>query len=122
MAHTRKGLQRKADIISAFTTLFGMEISVGKLRLAVFGSTPPPAAALTHVDTLLIHGAGWTPETVHLRRTGTIKMLGVLFDISGPQVSQIAATKLRLQRVCNILMAQRPVDNAALTATIDDFF
>ena len=27
MAHTRDGLQRKADIISAFTTLFDMEIS-----------------------------------------------------------------------------------------------
>ena len=118
MAHTRAGLQRKADIISAFTTLFDMEISVGKLRLAVFGPTPPTATDLAQSDTLLIHGAGWTPETVHLRRTGTIKMLGVLFDISGPQVSQIAATKLRLQRVCNILMAQRAVDNAALTATI----
>ena len=45
-------------------------------------------------------------------------MLGVLFDISGPQTSQVAATKLRLQRVCNILMAQRAVDNAARTATI----
>ena len=118
MAHTRAGLQRNADIISAFTTLFDMEISVGKLRLAVVGPAPPPATDPADADTLLIHGAGWTPETVHLRRTGTIKMLGVLFDISGPQTSQIAATKLRLQRVCNILMAQRAVDNAALTATI----
>ena len=118
MATTREGLQRKADIISAFTTLFDMEISVGKLRLAVLGTTPPPATDPTHTDTLLIHSAGWTPETVHLRHTGTIKMLGVLFDINGPQVSQIAATKLRLQRVCTILMAQRAVDNAALTATI----
>ena len=41
MAHTREGLQRKADIISAFTTVFDMEISVGKLRLAVFGTSPP---------------------------------------------------------------------------------
>ena len=45
-------------------------------------------------------------------------MLGVLFGISGPQVSLVAATKLRLQRVCNIIMAQRAVDNAALTAMI----
>ena len=118
MAHTREGLPRKADIISAFTTLFDMEISVGKLRVAVFGTTPPPAIDSMPADSLLIHRAGWTPETVHLRRTGTIEMLGVLFDINGPQVSQIATTKLRLQRVCNMPMAKRAVDNAALTATI----
>ena len=76
MAHTREGLQRKADIISAFTILFDMEISVGKLRLAVFGTTPPSAAGPAHDDTLLIHKAGWTPEAVRFRRTGTIKMLG----------------------------------------------
>ena len=57
MAHTRAGLQRKADIISAFTTLFDMEISVGKLRLAVFGPTPLPATDPAQADTLLIHGA-----------------------------------------------------------------
>ena len=44
----------------------------------------------------------------------------MLFDINGPQASQIGATKLRLQRVCNILMAQCAVDNAALTATISN--
>ena len=118
MAHTREGLQRKADIKSAFTTLFDMEISVGQLRLAAFGTTPPMPTVPTPPDAIIIHSAGWTSETVNQRCTGTIKMLMVLFDINGHQASQIAATKLRLQRVCNILMAQRAVDNAALTATI----
>ena len=57
MAHTRKGLQRKADIISAFTTLFDMEISTGKIRLAVFGTRPPPTPGPAHADTILIHSA-----------------------------------------------------------------
>ena len=72
-AHALDELQRKADIISAFTTLFDMEISLGKLRLAVFGA-PPPLADRATADTLLIHSAGWAPQPVPLRRSGTIKM------------------------------------------------
>ena len=34
------GLQRKADILSAFTVLFDMELSPGKLRLAALGPGP----------------------------------------------------------------------------------
>ena len=43
-ASTLPGLQRQADIISAFALCFDMEISVTKLRLAVFGGPrdPPP--------------------------------------------------------------------------------
>ena len=39
-AGTLAGLQRKADILSAFTVLFDMELSPAKLRLAY--SAPPP--------------------------------------------------------------------------------
>ena len=40
-ARSLPGLQRHADIISAFALCFDMEISVPKLRLAEFGPRPP---------------------------------------------------------------------------------
>ena len=105
----------KADILSAFTVLFDMELSPGKLRLAVFG--PSPSAPGTPPD-LVIHGPQWAPTRVPLRTSGTIKMLGVTFDTAGPQRTQKAATKLRLARACTTLCAQRRLDSAILAASV----
>ena len=109
------GLQRKADILSAFTVLFDMELSPGKLRLAAFG--PCPTAHGTPPE-LVIDGPQWAPTRVPLRTSGTIKMLGVTFDTSGPQRTQKAATKLRLARACTILCAQRRPDCAVIAASV----
>ena len=109
------GLQRQADIISAFALCFHMEISVSKLRLAVFGRRTrhsPPTEALT------IYGEHWSPQHVSVKDDGTIKMLGMTFDIHGPQHTQAAATTLRIGRASAIMGAQRAVDNAVLTATV----
>ena len=118
-ASTLQGLQRQADTVSVFALCFDMEISVSKLRLALFGgprlSTPP---ALTAIEALIIRGAAWSPQRVEVRRTGIIKMLGMTFDIQGPQRTQAQATKLRLARASAIICAQRSVDNAVLTAWV----
>ena len=118
-ASTLQGLQRQADIVSAFALCFDMEISVSKLRLARFGGprqgTPPQQ---TDTETLTIHGAAWAPHQVDVRRAGTIKMLGTIFDIQGPQSTQAKATTLRLVRASAIMCAQRSVDNAVLTASV----
>ena len=53
-----------------------------------------------------------------VRRTGTIKMLGMTFNISGPQCTQSKATKLRLASASALMCAQRSVDNAVLTASV----
>ena len=45
-------------------------------------------------------------------------MLGMTFDIQGPQRTQATATKLRLARASAIMCAQRSVDNAVLTASV----
>ena len=109
------GLQRQADIISAFALCFNMEISVGKLRLAVFGRRHQQLSA---PEVLTIYGGQWTPQMVPVKDTGTIKMLGMTFDIHGPQHTQAQATILRIGRASAILGAQRAVDNAVLTATV----
>ena len=67
-ASTLAGLQRQADIVSAFAICFDMEISVSKLRLARFGSPLPgqPPAPMAP-ETLTIHGADWSPHRVDAR-------------------------------------------------------
>ena len=118
-ASTLPGLQRQADIISAFALCFDMEISVTKLRLARFsGPRPPPLAAQADPEALIIHGRDWSPQQVEVKGDGTVKMLGMTFDIRGPQRTQAQATKLRLARASTIMCAQRAVDNAVLTASV----
>ena len=92
-----------------------MEISVGKLRLAVFGRRQ---RLLSAPASLTIYGGQWTPQSVPVKDTGTIKMLGMTFDIHGPQHTQAQATILRIGRASAIMGAQRAVDNAVLTATV----
>ena len=77
-------LQRKADILSAFTVLFDMELSPAKLRLAAFGPTPAANPAIP--NGLTIHGSHWSPSWVPLRSHGSVKMLGITFDTGAPAI------------------------------------
>ena len=109
-------LQRKADILSAFTVLFDMELSPAELRLAVFG--PVQAGHPAHPLGLTIHGQQWCPTWVPLRTHGSIKMLGVTLDTGGPQHTQKMTTKLRLIRACTTMCAQRRLDSAIIVASV----
>ncbi|OXE37641.1 MAG: hypothetical protein CGW95_00400, partial [Phenylobacterium zucineum] len=108
-----RGLQIKADVVSAFTILFGLTISAEKLRVALF--SPPPGPH--HPMYLTIHGPGWSPTQVEVRLEGTIRMLGVTFDIAGPQTTQLRLTKTRLARSCAALQAQRNSDHVLLATS-----
>ena len=70
-----------------------IEISVAKLRVTVFGDHTPQQD-----EDLTIHGTGWQSIRVAVKRTGTIKMLGITFDLLGRQHTQAAATIVRLVR------------------------
>ena len=95
--------QRKADILSAFTVLFDMELSPAKLRLAVFGPCPPDMGP---TPGLVIHVNLWAPTHVPLRTSGIIRMLGVTFDTTSPE------------RACTTLCAQRRLDSAVIAASV----
>ena len=75
MSNSRDGLQRKADIISALKILFDMEISANS---GWRPSTPTPQDPTRPSGYYSYSPYGLDPTTAHLRRTGTIKMLGVL--------------------------------------------
>ena len=79
-AGTHRALQAKADIVSGFCLIFGLEIAVKK-KLRCFhlswgnGERDAP-------DHILIHLQGWTPHPVPLQRDGLMKHLGVRWDMS----------------------------------------
>jgi len=111
------GLQRKADLVSAFTVTFGLQLAIPKLR--VFRTpvgAPTPAARLT------VHTAPWTPHQVPLLSEGTIKCLGVLYSLDHSPAPQLLLAKSRLQgalrcistRAASIRTAQLVLDTCVL--------
>ena len=77
MASSHKVLKRKADLVSAFCCVMGLELSVKKLRRFIFSymkwvsEIPPP---------ITFHLDRWTPHLVHVRLQGHSKYLGVQLD------------------------------------------
>ena len=92
-----------------------MVLSPAKLRLAVFGPSPPD---LNPYSGLVIHRHLWSPALVPLRTSVTIKMLGVTFDTAGSQRTQKGAMKHRLARACATMFAQRQLDCAVIAASV----
>jgi hypothetical protein len=92
---TLSGLQRKADIVSAFAIVFGLDIAITKLRACKveWGQENPDNPTC---DTLKVHSYGWTDEDAQLVSLSTqktsstreaLKYLGVLFDFSNDDFS-----------------------------------
>ena len=70
-------LQTKANIVSGWCQYTGIEISKSKMRTfgshwGVYKGQNPP---------LVIHGASWTSTEVPMKIDGTMKSLGVKFDM-----------------------------------------
>jgi hypothetical protein len=96
------GLQDKADLVSAFSIIFGLDIAVQKLRAVQihWGSENPHADTNT---TIIVHKDHWQ-TTTHVPLLShndplakPIKYLGVLFDYDNTGRSQLALTKLQIQ-------------------------
>jgi hypothetical protein len=70
-------LQTKADVVSGWCQFTGIEISQSKMRTfgthwGVYKGQNPP---------LVIHGKGWKETEVPMKMDGTMKSLGVKFDM-----------------------------------------
>jgi hypothetical protein len=86
MEATAGALQEKADIVSGWCQYTGIQISITKLRTfgthwGVFKGDNPP---------LLIHGKDWKKTEVEMKMDGTMKCLGVKFDMHVDNQVQLA--------------------------------
>jgi ribonuclease HI len=87
---TIEGLQREADIISAYCQLFGLDLSLHKLKAyrLQWGNAHIPGA-----DHVLIHSQCWTPYPLTLESDGTFKTLGMTVDANTTFHTQFEITK-----------------------------
>ena len=74
---TAKALQRKADIVSGWCQYTGIEISKTKMR--TFGSHW--GVYKGENPHLIIHGKDWEETNIPMKMDGTMKSLGVKFDM-----------------------------------------
>ena len=72
-----KALQVKADMVSAWCICTGIEISRDKMR--TFGAHW--GVHKGDNPKLVVHTKGWTPEKFEMKMDGTMKSLGVKFDM-----------------------------------------
>lgn len=108
---TLQGLQNKADVVSAFAIIFGLDIAIAKLRACKveWGQECPQKAT---ADNLKVHTYGWLEEEAQLvplltqatRTTSeALKYLGVLFDFANDDSSSHSHISSMLQHKLNTL-------------------
>ena len=105
-----KSLQDKADIVSAFAAIFGMEIRVDKLRLMHYdfsAEEPGIADPLPLILHSLDPTTGWTPVEAPISIEGNIKHLGVIHCPHGDYNQQFEATEEMIQSESKIIATRR---------------
>ena len=76
--YTAADIQRKADIVSAFCVVMGLEISVNKLRRFVWAATGGNKASFPD---MIIRGINWTATPIPAQTEGCLTYLGGLYDL-----------------------------------------
>jgi hypothetical protein len=88
-ARTPEALQRKADIVSTFCLIMGLQLSTSKLRRFVMAHS---GLDDDESSTTIIHqygagehvdGAQWAPSEIHASVDGTLEYLGGKYDTDG---------------------------------------
>ena len=104
-------LQREADLVSAFTILSSMEISIPKLKAFRFNWGNPN---IPGVQNFTVHTAGWIPNTVQLASSGSFKYLGLWIDNDLKHQTQFDVTKQQLLVLCDQIICAKIKPEAKL--------
>ena len=102
--YTAQDIQDKADIVSAFCIIMGLEISVSKLRRfvwAVTGKSAQPCAEM------IIRGLNWVPTTIPVEQDGCLTYLGGLYDVKKRDKTALAEITEIARTHCAEVMATR---------------
>ena len=75
---TADGLQKIANLVSAFCILFHLELNSSKFRAFALNWGNPNISAM---DNMTIYTKGWIPTTIAMQHDGTMTHLGVDWDM-----------------------------------------
>ena len=107
-----EALQEKANIVSAFAIIFGLEIASEKLRaFAVdYGNEHSPGP---HKE-LEVQKAGGGIDLVPMATSGVLKHLGVLHSLDGSYKEQVEKTALMIRKYTAIISSRRTTADVKL--------
>ena len=91
-------LQRKADVVSAFCSIMGLQISTTKLRRFILG-TQGLKDDDTRGDTI-VHTFQWEAEEIHMHADEPLLYLGGQRDENGLSKTDLADTKAMVRAHC----------------------
>eukprot|EP01036_Dinobryon_divergens_P062140 gene62140-biopygen47474 len=99
---TNKGMQEKANVVSAFCLIFGLRISPSKLRryFQDWSCNVEP----TELCPMTVYTKGWTPSTVDIEVDGVTGYLGARYEIQTGEQPQMMDDMLNTAREhCNAI-------------------
>ena len=95
-APTAAELQRKADIVSAFCVVMGLQLSTSKLRRFVMIHSGLDGEA----NATVVHHKHWMPESIAAQNDGTLEYLGGLRDVDGSSRTELEVMKDIAKKHC----------------------
>jgi len=98
LARSLQHLQAKADIVSAFATLFNLQLSVKKLQLLSFSGQPKP---------LMIHTSKWMPHQLILSPDKEFRYLGLHIDLTYSGHFQFHQADRTARSICSIIKLRK---------------
>ena len=103
----REGLQAKADMVSAYTIVFGLKIAINKLRTFAKCWVEEPSNRLNTDYDLIVHTHNWLPSCIpvlyiadDLNHDSVFKYLGVYIDANNRYKRQYKTTLEIIKRTC----------------------
>ena len=89
-SYTAADIQQKADIVSGFCVIMGLEISVTKLRRFVWAASG--SSAMSCPD-MTIRGLHWEPTPIPAASNGCLTYLGGLYDLKRRDITALKEIK-----------------------------
>jgi hypothetical protein len=100
-SRTLPGIQRKANIVSAFCLIFGLQMMPKKLR--AFRMDFSALKNRRPEEELIVHLKNWEPHPIPIRTEGHCKYLGVLVDTEFDFKAEFSQLLSRLRRCLTVL-------------------
>lgn len=101
---TLEKFQYSADLICAFTSLMGLSLSINKFRAFEINWGNKIHSTDAHI---ILHTDGWSESRIKMETTGSMKHLGVPWDLAlAPSSAWSDATKL-LKEACTRLISRK---------------
>ena len=115
-SHSAEVLQRKADLISAFCIVLGLQLSESKIRRVVQSFTPTVYGS--HAMTTTVYSVGWVPHVVKVQTTGSIEFLGGIYDMNNSSISTLEWLKTKATIAVQCIGARKGFSAASKIAVV----